>query len=104
RVGERGDQERILLGCRAAENADNGPGLLRARGLRTEDRCRRRATEHRDELAALHSMTSSAMASMPGGMVRPSAFALLRLMINSNLESCTTGRSAAFSPLRMRPA
>jgi hypothetical protein len=34
---ERGDQERILLGCRAAENADNGPGLLRAHGLRTDD-------------------------------------------------------------------
>src|SRR5262245_6034330 len=35
----------------AAENADNGPGLLRARGLRTEDRFRRRTTESQDERA-----------------------------------------------------
>ena len=50
------------------------------------------------------SITSSAMASTPGGIVRPSVFAVFRLMIKSNLESCTTGRSIGFSPLRMRPA
>jgi hypothetical protein len=37
--------------------------------------------EERDELAALnHSITSSAMAYMPGGMVRFRAFAALRLI------------------------
>ena len=52
----------------------------------------------------LHSITSSAIASTPGGMLRPSALAVLRLMTNSNLVALMTGRSAGFSPLRTRPA
>src|SRR5262245_14677048 len=51
--------------------------LLRAR----RERPRRRAAEKRDELAPLHSITSSAMASTPGGIVRPSELATLRLII-----------------------
>src|SRR5262245_8846075 len=51
-----------------------------------------------------HSITSSARASSVGGTSRPSALAVLRLMINSNLVGWVTGRSAGFSPLRMRPA
>src|SRR5262245_4276124 len=101
---ERGDQERILLGCRAAENADNGPGLLRARGLRTEDRCGHRAAEKRDELAALHSITSSAWASTLCGISSPSNFAVLRLITNWKRVGCTTGTSDGSSPSRMRPA
>src|SRR5262245_53658312 len=100
---ERGDQERILLGCRAAENADNGPGLLRARGLRTEDRCRHRAAEKRDERAALHSITSSTRPIIGSGTVRPSALAVFMLMTSSTLVACWTGSSAGFSPLRIRP-
>jgi hypothetical protein len=50
-----------------------------------------------------YSITSSAMASSPGDGVRLSALAALRLMANSNLVGCRTGRSAGFSPLRMRP-
>src|SRR5262245_47941141 len=49
-----------------------------------------------------HSITSSAMASTDGGTSRPSAFAVLRLMGSSNLVAACTGRSAGFSPLRMR--
>jgi hypothetical protein len=49
-----------------------------------------------------YSITSSAWASMAGGTVRPSAFAVLRLMTNSNLVDCCTGRFAGCSPLRMR--
>jgi hypothetical protein len=33
------------------------------------------------------------------GMVRPSALAVLRLMTNSSLVACTTGRSAGLVPL-----
>jgi len=33
----------------------------------------------------------------------PSALAVLRLMINSSFVACWTGKSAGFSPLRMRP-
>jgi hypothetical protein len=50
-----------------------------------------------------YSMTSSARASSEGGTVRPSVLAVLRLMISSNLVDCITGRSAGFSPLRIRP-
>ena len=34
-------------------------------------------------------------------MVRPRAFAVFRLMTNSNLVGCSTGRSAGFAPLRI---
>src|SRR5262249_59639883 len=64
----------------------------------------RRAAEQRDELTTPHSITSSAMASSPGGKLRPNALAVLRLITNSNLVDCMTGRSAAFSPLRIWPA
>ena len=46
-------------------------------------RPRRRAAEQADEVAPSHSITSSAMASTPGGMTRPSALAVLRLMTSS---------------------
>src|SRR5262249_3772484 len=51
-----------------------------------------------------HSITSSARASRVGGTSRPSALAVGRVMTSSNLVGCTTGKSAGFSPLRMRPA
>src|SRR5262249_48193919 len=98
---ERGDQERILLGCRAAENADNGSGLLRAHGLRTEDRCRRRAAEQRDELAAPHSITLSVRASSVGETSSPSALAVIRLMTRANLVGRYTGMSPGFAPRRI---
>jgi len=65
---------------------------------------RHRAAEQRDELAPLHSITSSARASSIGGTVTPSVLAVSALMTSSNLLACTTGRSAGFAPLRMRPA
>ena len=50
----------------------------------------------------LYSITSSARARSAGGTARSSAFAVLRLMASSNLVGVCTGRSAGFSPLRMR--
>src|SRR5262249_17292644 len=41
-----------------------------------------------------HSITSSARASTIGGIVRPSARAVLRLIVSSYFEACSTGRSA----------
>jgi len=58
--------------------------------------------EKSDEIATGHSITSSARASKLSGTVRPSAFAVLRLMTSSYLVGACTGRSAGFSPLRMR--
>src|SRR5262249_43513422 len=74
--------------------------LLRARRERPRES---RAAEQRDELAPLHSITSSAMASMPGGIVRPSILAVLRLITSSNLVGCRTGKSAGLAPLRILP-
>src|SRR5215831_2263618 len=74
--------------------------LLRARRERP---CGCRAAEKRYELAALHSITSSARASSIGGTSMPSALAVLTLRASSNFVGCSTGRSAGFSPLRMRP-
>jgi hypothetical protein len=51
-----------------------------------------------------YSITSSARASSVGGTVRPSALAVLRLIISSYLVGSCTGRSRGFSPLRIRSA
>src|ERR1700757_5280781 len=51
-----------------------------------------------------HSITLSARASSVAGTSRPSAFAVLRLIISSNLVDRWIGRSPGFSPLRMRAA
>jgi hypothetical protein len=52
--------------------------------------------------ATFYSITSSARASRVGGISRPSALAVFRLITSSYLVGACTGRSAGFSPLRMR--
>src|SRR5262249_27806998 len=74
--------------------------LLRARRERPRDR---RAADERDELAPLHSITSSAATSSLSGTVRPSIRAVEVLTTNSNFVDCATGRSAGLTPLRIRP-
>ena len=44
---------------------------------------------------------TSATARSDGGTARPSAFAVLRLMISSNLLGCSTGISPGFVPRRI---
>jgi hypothetical protein len=48
----------------------------------------------------LYSTTLSARATKVADSVRPSAFAALRLIANSNLIGCSTGMSAGFTPRR----
>src|SRR5262249_51809257 len=72
--------------------------LLRAR--RERPRCR--AAEQRDERAPFHSITSSARASIDDGISIPRALAVFRLITSSYLVGACTGRSAGFSPLRIR--
>ena len=48
-----------------------------------------------------YSITLSARCRSDGGIVRPSAFAVLRLMTRSNFVGCSTGRSAGLAPLRI---
>src|SRR5262249_46787115 len=86
--------------CRVEKPDHRHRRLLRPRRERPHH-CR--AAEQRDERATLHSITSSARARNDSGIVSPSALAVLRLMTNSTFVTCCTGRSAAFSPLRMRP-
>jgi len=46
-------------------------------------------------------ISSSAVARSVSGTSMPSGFAVVRLIINSNLVDCTTGRLAGLPPLRM---
>ena len=62
---------------------------VRTRRERPRDRC---TAEQRDELAPIHSITSSASASSLSGTVRPSALAVLRLILSANLVGCSTRR------------
>src|SRR5262249_35809170 len=72
--------------------------LLRAR----RERPRSRATDERDERAAVaHSITSWAIASTFDGIVIPSALAVERVMISSNLVGGWTGKSAGLAPRRI---
>ena len=48
-----------------------------------------------------HSMTSSARASISGGIVSPRALAVFRLMSNKNFVGCSIGRSAGLAPFRI---
>src|SRR5262245_60635047 len=73
-------------------------GLLRTRRERPRGR---RTADQRDELAALHSMSSSASNWIELGTSMPSALAVCMLITNSNLVDCNTGRSAGFAPLRI---
>src|SRR6266540_641860 len=94
---------RIRIALFASHQHADAPhplGLLRAR----RQWPRGRAAEQRDELAAVHSITSSAATSSLSGTVRLSAFAVLRLMPNSNFTVCWTGKSPGLSPFRIRPA
>jgi hypothetical protein len=66
------------------------------------ERPRSSAGEQRDELASPHSITSSARTSSVGGMSRPIALAVLRLITSSNLLGRSMGSSPALAPLRIR--
>ena len=54
------------------------------------------------EIRRRYSMTSSARSRIDGGTARPSALAVLRFTTISNLTGSWTGRSAGFSPRKMR--
>ena len=103
--------QHIGVACRhaATEEPDHRQRpLLRARRERPKIRRHgRRAAEEGDELAALHwcsrhSMTSSARSRIEVGTSSPSALAVFMLSTVSYFTGACTGRSAGFSPFRMR--
>src|SRR5262249_54323278 len=101
-LAERTQADRVSGQVRrcAAEEPDHWHRAL-LRCARRE-RPYRRAAEQRDELATLHSMTSSARASSVVGTSMPIALAVLRLITSSYLVGACTGRWGGFSPLRIR--
>ena len=99
-------QERSILACVSGSSAakfTSTPmrrtrlGLLRARSHRP----RSRAAEQGGELAAPHSITSSARNKNSRLIVSPSSRPVVRLRASSNLLGCSTGNSAGFAPLRI---
>jgi hypothetical protein len=50
------------------------------------------------EIRGIYSISSSASDINDAGIVNPSAFADVRLMMNSNLVGCSTGKSDGFVP------
>jgi hypothetical protein len=99
KLRDAGPVLRIVLGiAREHANASHPLGMLRPRRQRPH---RRRAAEQGDELAAVHSITSSARASSVGGNSIPSAFAVVRLTTRSYLVDCSNGRSPGFAPRRI---
>src|SRR5262249_39192122 len=90
---------RIVRRCgQKHANAPNPLALLR---LPRERPRRRSAAEQRDELAPLHSMTSSARTINVIGTWSPIALAALRLRISSNFVGCSTGRLEGLAPRRI---
>src|SRR5262249_46615625 len=99
-LAERANDRGRLVWRTTAKEPNYGYRLLRPSRERPRNRC---AAEQRDELAASHSITSSASASNLSGIWRPSAVAVLRLITSLKIVGCWTGKSPGFSPLRMRP-
>src|SRR5262249_40093230 len=101
---QRGDPRTLGQGG-ARSKIPDGPqsrGLLRPRGERPNCPC---PPEPRDELASSHhSITSSARSNNDGGTLRPSALAVLRLMVNWILTGSWTGSSLGSVPRKMRSA
>src|SRR5262249_25572148 len=91
----------LIVRSQVREYADPPHPLRRPRARRERPRCRG-AAQQRDKLAPPHhSITSSARASNVGGISRPSALAVTKLMMRSNLVGCSTGSSAGFAPRRI---
>src|SRR5262245_42150570 len=90
---------RIVRRC-GEEHADAPHPLALLRPRRERPRgCR--TAESQDELAPLHSITSSALACSTSGISIPSSLAAFRLITSSNLTGNWTGSSLGFSPLRI---
>jgi hypothetical protein len=78
--------------------------LCPRRRPRNEDTAAASGLTHLTAATTHYSMTSSARPSSATGTSTPSALAVLRLITSSTLVTCCTGRSAGFSPFRIRPA
>src|SRR5262249_42580260 len=95
---EAGNHFRIVLGENAQHaDAPRPLALLRARRERPPP-C---AADNRDEVAAFHSITSSARSNIDVGIVTPIALAVPRFTTSSNMVGCSIGKSAGLAPRRI---
>src|SRR5262249_9575297 len=85
-----------------AHEHPDAPEAIRLLRTRQERPRSRRTAERRDELASCHSITSSARVISDGGRSRPSALAVLRLIVSSILVGNSIGKSPGLAPLRIR--
>ena len=79
----------------------NPSGALRPAAIAPWGYCGARATRDEQFAAVVHSITFSALIRSDCGILRPSAFAVLPLMNNSNIVGCSTGKSPGFAPLKI---
>src|SRR5262249_25977171 len=100
--------DRILTSCAAVRARMDGWWTF-AGGSTTLHACLSTRRDKRNDAGALDandrshgSMMWSARPSTDCGIVKPRAFAVLRLITSSNFVGCSTGRSAGLAPLRMR--
>jgi hypothetical protein len=94
----RSDSRRAPTGTPPDPWQPHALALLRARRERPSSY---RAADERDEVAPPHSITSSAKMYSCGGIVTPSASAVLRLITNLNSVGCSIGKSAGLAPLKI---
>ena len=83
-------------GCKRSQECHEGTNLAQV-GRRAD----RAHIAVRAAVIAAHRITSSAWKRMDEGSVRPRAWAVLRLMTNSNLVGLSTGSSAGLVPFRI---
>src|SRR5262249_2124112 len=74
------------------------PGRLRLGDERRSKGAKRQPAQER---APVHSITWSARCRTDSGMVTPSAFAVLALMIKANFVGCSMGRLLGLAPFRI---
>ena len=93
--------ETARVWCAVVQKTDPGdlPRLLPLGGERRGEEAASQSPEERAPVH--HSMTWSARCRSDGGIVRPRALAVLRLMTNSNFIGCSTGRSTGFAPFKI---
>jgi hypothetical protein len=100
---------RTQVGYRACLGSRGTSVLHRSRYRQPAPACRFGAMNGRaqlmvPQLKTFYSIASSAVASSEGGTSRSSILAVFKLTTSSNLVGNCTGRSAGFSPLRIRSA
>ena len=96
------DRLRCSLGGQLQESLDDGPTLRLTGPKRWREAALLRVRVEPPVGRHFHWITSSARNSTDSGTDSPSAFAVLRLTIISNLVGCSTGSSLGLAPFTIR--